>query len=181
MSYYYCKPTRDERTKINRALDRWGAFEFFKDKGLMIEKDDKKKVVVVVYLVTDRIEELRMRIPMMMQPFSLGLAIGELKKQFLPSMAGADLFARYGERNKFYIVVGEKAENIVLYGRDIMGESIVEASDALGENELVIVLNTASEAIAVGRTRFAGKSLFQSGRVTVTTIADAGYYLREEG
>ncbi len=178
---YYCKPTRDERTKINRALDRWGAFEFFKDKGLMIQKDDKKKVVVVVvYLVTDRIKELMMRIHMM-QPFSLGLAIGELKKQFLPSMAGADLFARYGERNKFYIVVGEKAENLVLYGRDIMGESIVEASDALGENDLVIVLNTASEAIAVGRTRFAGKSLFQSGRVTVTTIADAGYYLREEG
>ena len=75
---YYCKPTRDERTKINRALDRWGAFEFFKDKGLMIRKDDKKKVVVVVYLVTDRIEELMMRIHMM-QPFSLGLAIGELK------------------------------------------------------------------------------------------------------
>jgi 60S ribosome subunit biogenesis protein NIP7 len=177
---YYCKPTRDERTKINRALDRWGAFEFFKDKGLMIQKDDKKKVVVVVYLVTDRIEELTMRIHIM-QPFSLGLAIGELKKQFLPTIAGADLFARYGERNKFYIVVGEKAESLVLYGRDIMGESIVEASDALGENELVIVLNTASEAIAVGRTRFASKSLFQGGRVTVTTIADAGYYLREEG
>ncbi len=177
---YYCKPTRDERTKINRALNRWGAFEFFKDKGLMIQRDDKKKVVVVVYLVTDRIEELMMRIHMM-QPLSLGLAIGELKKQFLPTIAGADLFARYGKRNKFYIVVGEKAENLVLYGRDIMGESIVEASDALGENELVIVLNTASEAIAVGRTRFAGKSLLQSGRVTVTTIADAGYYLREEG
>ena len=177
---YYCKPNREERTKINRALDRWGAFEFFKDKGLMIQKDDKKKVVVVVCLVTDRIEELMMRIHMM-QPFSLGLAIGELKKQFLPTIAGADLFARYGERNKFYIVVGEKAENLVLYGRDIMGDSIVEASDALGENDLVIVLNTASEAIAVGRTRFAGKSLFQSGRVTVTTIADAGYYLREEG
>ena len=118
---------------------------------------------------------------MMMQPFSLGLAIGELKKEFLPLMAGADLFARYGERNKVYIVVGEKAENIVLYGRDIMGESIVEASETLDENELVIVLNTTFEAIAVGRTRFAGKSLFQSGRVTVTTIADAGYYLREEG
>jgi ribosome biogenesis protein Nip4 len=175
----YCKPTKDERTKINRALDRWGAFEFFKDKALMIQKDDKKKEVVAC-LVPDRIEELMMRIQMM-QPFSLGLAIGELKKQFLPSMAGADLFARYGERNKFYIVVGEKAENLVLYGRDMMGESIVEASDALGENELVIVLNTASEAIAVGRTRFAGKSLFQRGRVTVTTIADAGYYLREEG
>ncbi len=176
----YCKPTKDERTKINRALDRWGAFEFFKDKGLMIQKDDKKKVVVVC-LVPDRIEEEELMLIPMMQSFSLGLAIGELKKQFLPTIAGADLFARYGERNKFYIVVGEKAENLVLYGRDIMGESIVEASDALGENELVIVLNTASEAIAVGRTRFAGKSLFQRGRVTITTIADAGYYLREEG
>jgi ribosome biogenesis protein Nip4 len=62
-----------------------------------------------------------------------------------------------------------------------MGESIEAASDALDENELVIVLNAAFEAIAVGRTRFAGRSLFQKGRVTVSTIADAGYYLREEG
>jgi 60S ribosome subunit biogenesis protein NIP7 len=116
-----------------------------------------------------------------MDPYSAGLAIGELKKQFIPSIAGADLFARYGERNRYYIVVGKKAENLVLYGRYIMGESIVAASDALDENEEVIVLNTAFEAIAVGRTRFAGRSLFQKGRVTVSTIADAGYYLREEG
>jgi 60S ribosome subunit biogenesis protein NIP7 len=171
----YCKPERNERTKINRALDRWGAFEFFKDKELMVEKDNKKKVVLC--LVTDRIEQVMVH---MMHPYSLGLAIGELKKQFIPSMAGADLFARYGERNKFYIIVSDKAEKLVLYGRDIMGESIVEASDALDENELVIVLNTMFEAIAVGRTRFEGRSLFQKGRVTVTTIADAGYYLREE-
>jgi ribosome biogenesis protein Nip4 len=173
----YCKPARTERTQINRALDRWGAFEFFKDKAFLIEKDGKKKVVVC--LVTDRLEEV-----MMIHTTNLyrsGLAIGELKKQFIPSIAGADLFARYGERNKFYIAVSEKAENLLLYGRDIMGESIIEASDALHENELVIVLNKWFEAIAVGRTRFAGRSLFQKGRVTVTNISDAGYYLREEG
>jgi 60S ribosome subunit biogenesis protein NIP7 len=173
----YCKPARAERTQINRALDRWGAFEFFKDKAFLIEKDGKKKVVVC--LVTDRVEEV-----MMIHTTNLyrsGLAIGELKKQFIPSIAGADLFARYGERNKFYIAVSEKAENLLLYGRDIIGESIIEASDALHENELVIVLNKWFEAIAVGRTRFAGKSLFQKGRVTVTNIFDAGYYLREEG
>jgi predicted RNA-binding protein (TIGR00451 family) len=177
----YCKPARHERTKINRALDRWGAFEFFKDKELMIQKDNKKKVVVC--LVADLIGEVVTMIhaTYAVQPYRFGLAIGELKKQFIPSIAGAELFARYGERNKFYIVVSDKAEKLVLYGRDIMGESIVEASDALDENELVIVLNTASEAIAVGRTRFAGKSLFQRGRVTVTIIADAGYYLRQEG
>jgi 60S ribosome subunit biogenesis protein NIP7 len=172
----YYKPARAERTQINRALDRWGAFEFFKDKVLLIEKDGKKKVVV--HLVTQELEEVMIH---MMNPYMSGLAIGELKKQFVPSIAGADLFARYGERNKFYIVVGEKAEKLVLYGRDIMGESIIEASDSLYENELVIVLNKCFEAIAVGRTRFAGSSLFQRGKVTVTNISDAGYYLREEG
>ena len=172
----YCKPDRTERTKINRALDRWGAFEFFKDKVIILQKDDSKKVMVC--LVNDKIEEL---MASTIHPYSLGLDIGELRKQFIPSIAGADLFARFGKRNKFYIVVSEKAEKLVLYGRDIMGESIVEASDTLGENELVILLNTSHEAIAIGRTRFSGSSLLQKGRVTVTTLADAGYYLREEG
>jgi ribosome biogenesis protein Nip4 len=170
------QPAREERTQINRALDRWGAFEFFKHKPLIIQEVGTKKKMVC--LVTGGIEKA---IQVMEDPYSAGLAIGELKKQFIPSIAGADLFARYGERNKYYITVGEKAENLVLYGRDIMGESIEAASDALDENELVIVLNAAFEAIAVGRTRFAGRSLFQKGRVTVSTIADAGYYLREEG
>ena len=170
------QPAREERTQINRALDRWGAFEFFEHKPLIIQEVGTKKKIVC--LVTGGIEKA---IQVMEDPYSAGLAIGELKKQFIPSIAGADLFARYGKRNKYYITVGEKAENLVLYGRDIMGESIEAASDALDENELVIVLNTAFEAIAVGRTRFAGRSLFQKGRVTVSTIADAGYYLREEG
>lgn len=171
----YCKPDRTERTKINRALDRWGAFEFFKDKVLILQKDDSKKVMVC--LVSDKIEEL---MPSMIHAYSLGLAIGELRKQFIPSIAGADLFARFGKRNKFYIVVSEKAEKLVLYGRDIMGESIENASHTLGENDLVILLNTSHEAIAIGRTRFSGGSLLQKGRVTVTTLADAGFYLREE-
>jgi len=116
-----------------------------------------------------------------MQPYHAGLAIGELKKQFVPSMAGADLFVRSGKRNEFYIIVNENAEKLVLYGRDIMGESIVEASDTLGENELVILLNSRLEAIGIGRTRFASRSILQKGKVTVTTLNDAGYYLREEG
>jgi ribosome biogenesis protein Nip4 len=168
------EPSKEERTQINRALDRWGIFEFFKDKTLVIQKVGKKKLVC---LVTDRLEKA----VQMMDPFIAGLAIGELKKQFMPSIAGADLFARYGKKNKFYIVVNEKAEKLVLYGRDIMGESMVEASEVLHQNELVIVLNTRFEAIGIGRTRFAGRMLFHKGRVTVTNIADAGYYLREEG
>jgi 60S ribosome subunit biogenesis protein NIP7 len=169
----YRKPTRDEKTRINRTLGRWGVFDFFKSKSLMIRGNGSK----LVCLVPGELEEHAMR----MQPYLAGLAIGELKKQFVPSMAGADLFARLGKRNEFYITVNENAEKLILYGRDIMGESILEASDSLDENELVIVLNKRLEAIGVGRTRFAGRSLLQKGRITVTTVADAGYYLRGEG
>ena len=170
-------PDKNERTRINRALDRWGAFEFFKDKSLLVtQNDDTKKVLV--WLVSNTIEKLM--IPMT-HSYSLGLAIGELRKEFVPTIAGADLFARYGKRNKFYVVLNEKAEKLVLYGRDIMGESVVEASTALAENELVILLNSSFDALGIGRTRFSGNSLLEKGRVTFTTITDAGYYLREEG
>src|SRR5919199_1232078 len=128
------EPSRPERTEINRALDRWGAFGFFKDKSLLIQVVDNKKIVC---LVTDELENTVLR--MMIDPYSAGLAIGELKKQFMPSIAGADLFARYGKKNKFYVIVNQKAENLVAYGRDIMGDSILDASDSLQENELVIV------------------------------------------
>lgn len=164
--------SRGERTMINRALDRWGVFEFFHVRSLILSENGKK----IVCLVPSGFEELAA-----MQPFAMGLAIGELKKEFMPSMAGVDLFARSGKRNKYYVVVNENAEKLVLYGRDVMGGSIVEASDMLDENELVAILNSRLEAIGIGRTRFAGSSLLQKGRITITTIADAGYYLREEG
>jgi ribosome biogenesis protein Nip4 len=100
----------------------------------------------------------------------------------MPSMQGADLFARVGRRNEYYVTVNKNSEQLVLYGRDVMGDSIVEASDSrLGENEVVILLNAKKEAIGIGRTRFGGKSLLQKGKITVTTLADAGYYLRGEG
>ena len=169
----YRKPTREEKTLINRALDRWGVFEFFKGKPLLIMENGSKTVCLVPGDLEQAIAE--------MQPYSAGLAIGDLKKQFAPLMAGADLFARCGKRNEFYVVVNENAEKLVLYGRDVMGDSIEEASDMLDENELVIILNSRLEAIGVGRTRFAGRSLLKKGKVTITTVSDAGYYLRDEG
>lgn len=168
----YRKPTRQEMTLIKRALDRWGVFEFFKDRSLMIQENHYRTVCLVP-------RELESVVKML--PFVAGLAIGELKKQFMPSMAGADLFVRSGKKKAFCIIVNENAEKLVLYGRDIMGQSILEAPDMIADNELVIILNIRHEAIGIGRTRFAGRSLLQKGRVTVTTIADAGIYLREEG
>lgn len=119
-------------------------------------------------------------------PFAMGLAIGEMRREFVPTIAGVDLFAKLvkkqnNDKNKYYITVNENAERLVLYGRDIMGDSIIDASEMLDENELVAILNRNGEAIGTGRTRFAGRSLLQKGKITITTITDAGHYLREEG
>lgn len=116
-----------------------------------------------------------------LEPFSAGLAVGELGKQFSPTLAGADLFTRAGHRNRFYVLVADNAEQLVLYGRDVMGDSILDAATDLRENELVILTNRRGDAIGIGRTRFSGRGLLQKGRITITTLADAGRYLRDEG
>ena len=164
--------TREERTKVNRALDRWGTFEYFSDKTLIMDVESKK-VCLTTPELWSVVGEVR--------PDLAGLAIGELKKTFTPTMPGADLFERNAKSDKYYVQVTENAAQLVLYGRDVMGDSIVSAWDGLDENELVILLTSRREAIGIGRTRYAGRSLLQKGKITITTVADAGLYLREEG
>ncbi|MGI0037716.1 MAG: PUA domain-containing protein [Nitrososphaera sp.] len=165
--------TRDERTTLYRALDRWGVFEFFNDKAVVIAEGTPKKVCLISADIKPIVSKF--------EPEYAGLEIGELQKGFTPGVQGADLFARHAKNNQFYVAVNENAEQLVLYGRDVMGDSITLASESLDENQLVIIMNARKEAIGVGRTRFAGKSILQKGRITVTTIADAGSYLRDEG
>lgn len=165
--------TREERTTTNRGLDRWGVFEFFKDKLIMISDANPKKIFLLS-------AELR-PVVSKFDPEYAGLEIGELKKAFIPSLQAADLFARHAKNKQLYVTVNESAEKLVLYGRDVMGDSITFASESIDENQVVIILNSRQEAIGIGKTRFAGKSIFQKRRITITTTADAGQYLRDEG
>lgn len=167
------KPTREERTMINRALGRWGAFDALKDSVFLIKEDGKSRQVC---LVTPELEAAVAGF----DPMFCGLTIGDLAKHFQPTMEGADLFARLSRGGRGYVQVGDNAEKLVLYGRDVMGDSVTGTAGDIGENELVIIANGAGEAIGVGRTRFARKSMMQKGKITVTTLHDAGRYLREE-
>ncbi len=167
------KPSRDERTTINRALAKWGVFDALKGGAFLIREDGKSKQVCLAT------PELATAIASL-DPLYCGLAIGELAKHFTLTIEGADLFARLSEGGRNYVAVGENAEKLVLYGRDVMGDSVQHVAGDLDENELIIITNGAGEAIGLGRTRFAGKSLTQKGRITITTVKDAGRYLREE-
>jgi 60S ribosome subunit biogenesis protein NIP7 len=161
---------RQERTLLNRALDRWGAFDALKDAAFLT---DGKRVCLVSKELAGIVAKV--------QPDECGLVMGKLGKQFSLSLAGAGLLARLSNQRKYRVSVSDNAEQLVLYGRDVMGESVIEAPQDLGENETVIITNRNGEAIGIGRTRFSVKLLSQKGRVTITTLVDAGSYLRDEG
>lgn len=120
------KPTRDERTMINRALAKWGAYDILKHKTFVIRENDKSRQVC---LVTPELEAALVNL----DPLFFGLAIGDIAKHFQPTMEGADLFARLSEGGRSYLAVSENAEKLVLYGRDVMGDSVISASSDIGE------------------------------------------------
>jgi ribosome biogenesis protein Nip4 len=95
-------------------------------------------------------------------------------------MQGADLISKMSKRFP-HIIVNETAENSILYGKNVYSRSIISTSSAINENEVVIILNQKKEAIAIGKTRFGDNLLLQNSKIAVTTMTDAGLYLRSEG
>lgn len=161
--------TRQEKTTLNRFFDKWGLYEHFKDKSLLIKEDGTTEV----YLTNSMVKDFSLK----HNPVSAGLKLGELKKQVSLSIEGAAIFA--GLSNRKQIVVNEQTEALVLYGRDIFGNAILSHTDDFDENEVVLIINKHGEAIGIGRTRFHASKI-DKAHVAVTTIADRGSYLRDE-
>jgi 60S ribosome subunit biogenesis protein NIP7 len=167
--------TRKELTTMKRAFDKWGVFDFFKDKSILI-KEIENYNIREVYFLSNEIE----KIALLEQPSYAGLMIGQLKKQFSLSIEGADLVSKISKQFP-YIIVNETAEKSILYGKNVYSRSIISTSKMIDENEVVIILNPKRETIAVGKTRFADNLSLQEDKVVVTTMIDAGLYLRSEG
>lgn len=165
----YRELTREERTMLNRFFDKWGAFDYFKERNLLVKENDIREV----YLVNNEARKLALE----HDPAVTGIKIGELKKQFWISIEGASIIAKHSDRKK--IMVNEHAEALILYGRDIFGDSIIKHTNDFDENEVVLITNRHGEVIAIGRTRFPAMKINKSG-VTVSTITDRGEYLRKE-
>ncbi|NOZ82484.1 MAG: hypothetical protein GXN98_01510 [Euryarchaeota archaeon] len=99
---------------------------------------------------------------------SAGLEIGRMEgRRFVLGLEGAWLIAG---RARKYVRVNEKAEQLVLYGRDVFRGSVVEMGE-LREGDECIVLSPRGDAIALGRVG--------SGDVFVVNLQDRGAYLRK--
>ena len=165
----YRELTREEKTILNRFFDKWDLFDYFKDKNLLIKEGKIREI----FLMTKDAKALALR----KDPHLGGIKLGEMRKQVSLDLEGAQIFAQNTSKKK--IVVTEQAEALVLYGRDVFGRSIIRHTNDFDENEVVLITNKHGDAIGIGRTRYNSDKIQNQG-VTVTNIADRGWYLREE-
>ncbi|HET8793816.1 MAG TPA: PUA domain-containing protein [Nitrososphaeraceae archaeon] len=166
--------TRHETTIILRESNRWGIYEYIKDKNFVIRenKTNKNEVFVIPLPLTDFI--------FFSQSFYGGLKMGILKKKkFIPSLHFFSIVAKFGN-NFSYVIVDNKSEQLILYGKDIFGNSIIYASPDIDQNSTLLILNKSRDFLGIGRSKYQTDKIKSNGIVTVYTLSDLGEYLRFE-
>lgn len=166
--------TKKENTQVRRHLNNWGVFDYFKNKSFIIkENSDNLKTLC---MISENLKDL-IFFP---HTYSSGIGLGILtSRNFFPLPAFLYFITKYS--NSFpYIAVNEESENLVLYGRDIFGESIIETSENIKENSMVLILNKGKEPLGIGKTRFSLSRIKEKDMITVKTLLDLGMYLRDE-
>lgn len=118
-------------------------------------------------------------------PVSMGIQIGLIKKKkFLPGLNFAELVLEWHRNNGLnfpHIIVNEKAANLVCFGRDIMGSSVISCYDKIKDNQTLVILDENKEVLGLGRSRFSSPLLSRPGAITVDTLEDIGtFYLQNE-
>ena len=165
---------------LRRGFNNWGFFDYVIDKEILLcEKKMNGSKIKEVYLTTkDNFKVISENTSLS----HIGMLIGHLQRRnFVPSMAGADLIARVSAKFPF-VTVNQTAEALVLYGRDIMHGSIVSYGNLSKNNVIIIILNKNRVPIGLGITTVSiGKNIRTSDKkIVIKTIVDAGHYLRNE-
>ncbi|MBU0471827.1 MAG: hypothetical protein KKF65_04320 [Nanoarchaeota archaeon] len=100
--------------------------------------------------------------------FSIGIFIGEKKKDFQPTPALIEIISKHSNKKVF---ISEQAEWLFLCGRDVFDENIIKRNVDSG---LVIVQNELDENLGYG------KIISNKGKILIKNMIDKGNYLRRE-
>jgi 60S ribosome subunit biogenesis protein NIP7 len=186
-------------TVLKRAFNNWGIFGLYEKMDIIVKQSRKnngnsqieKKPLndsdgkkdnrdLQVHVCSNRVQkELAIRL----QPAHSGIIIGQVRdKRFLPNLSFAELVVGHNPKLNYpYAILEDKSSNLVMYGRDIMGNSIVDFFNGIKENQILIVLNQKKEVIGMGKSRFSGNLIAQSDKITIDNIQDIGtHYLKGE-
>ncbi len=117
------------------------------------------------FLIDPKLRDLIKNIKL--DPFSVGVFLGECKKIFKPSIALIKILAKYTD-DKIY--VNDKSAWLFGCGRDLFPENIIKGSSA----KRVIVLNEKKEVLGYAiKKREGNRKIYQNN-------LDIGNYLRRE-
>jgi ribosome biogenesis protein Nip4 len=133
-----------------------------------------------VYVCSNREQK---ELTIKLQPIHSGIIIGEVRnKKFLPNLNFAEIVVNYNPRLNYpYVILENKGANLALYGRDIMGNSILDYFHEIKENQILIILNQKKEVIGIGRSRFNNNLITQIDKITIDNVQDIGtHYLKDE-
>ena len=103
-----------------------------------------------------------------------GLVLGTLEDGFHLDVQGAVLVARHTKSQT--VRVTEHAARLFLYGRNVLGDSIVWADRSLERGDACIVCNGRGEALGLGTV----VGTLKGTREAIRPIHDLGTYLRDQ-
>jgi ribosome biogenesis protein Nip4 len=198
--------TNVEETILKRSFNNWGIFEIFGTIKILIRtlvlddiNNDQNHTSTSGYSTNIEIaksEKNIMRtevfvrsivkyddILFKLNPVSIGLKIGTINnKKFSPGLNFAEFVVKHNKNMDYpHVFINTKAENLVVFGRDIMGSSILSFFKDIKENQQVIILNHNKEVLGLGKSRYSGSLIMQPNIITIDTIQDIGtYYLKSE-
>jgi ribosome biogenesis protein Nip4 len=133
-----------------------------------------------VYICSNREQK---ELTIKLQPMHSGIIIGQVRnKKFLPNLNFAELVVNHNPRLNYpYVILENKGANLALYGRDIMGNSILDFFHEIKENQILIIFNQKKEVIGIGRSRFNNNLITQIDKITIDNVQDIGtHYLKDE-
>jgi 60S ribosome subunit biogenesis protein NIP7 len=162
------KPNKKEMGIIKQAL-RIYANEV--DFNLLVKDGIRKEVYAISDDLLGFINKAKLNI------VCAGIKVGEVGKRFRFSLEGTFYLANK-KRKRIY--VNNKGEMLFLYGRDILAESVVDVTDDVRENDMVMVCNARDDIIGIGRSEFDASRIREvEKRVVVENFVDRGEYLRK--
>ncbi|NOZ76975.1 MAG: hypothetical protein GXO65_04720 [Euryarchaeota archaeon] len=101
------------------------------------------------------------------RPYCAGLYVGEIRGgRFLLGLEGAAIIAPHTDRK---VVVNRKAEQLVLYGRDVLHKSVLHLPKNLKPGHRCLIVDEEDEVLGLGRME----------KDCIRNIMDRGWYLRK--
>ena len=196
-----------EETVLKRSFNNWGIFDIFGSIRLIVStivldapSNDQNHTLTLGYLPDIAFAESEKKV-MRTEVFvlsivkyddilfnkvnavSIGLKIGTIRnKKFSPGLNFAEFVVKHNKNMDYpHVIINTKAENLVVFGRDIMGSSILSFFKDIKENQQVIILNHKKEVLGLGKSRYSGSLIIQPNIITIDTIQNIGtYYLKSE-